>query len=99
MMTSSVPLQPSPFHDALKACRTAFALVFAYSCGYNLLLLAPAIYLLQLYDRVLSSRSYDTLIMLTLIVAGAVIVGGLLDALRRAALSWIGTWLDERLRP
>jgi len=39
------------------------------SCGYNLLLFAPSIYMLQIYDRVLSSRSADTLLMLTLIVA------------------------------
>ena len=57
--------------------------MFAYSCSYNLLLFAPSIYLLQIYDRVLSSRSSDTLLMLTLIVAVAVVVGGVLDALRR----------------
>jgi len=37
--------------------------------------------------------------MLTLIVAFTVVVGGVLDALRRAALGRIGTWLDDRLRP
>ncbi len=74
-------------------------MVFLYSCGYNLFLLAPSIYLLQIYDRVLSSRSADTLIMLTLIIAVAVVVGSTLDIVRRAALSRIGSWLDHRLRP
>lgn len=74
-------------------------LVFAYSCGFNLLLLAPSIYLLQIYDRVLSSRSVDTLVMLTLIVAVAVTVGAILDMIRRAALSRIAAWLDDCLRP
>jgi ATP-binding cassette subfamily C protein len=73
--------------------------VFAYSCSYNLLLLAPSIYLLQIYDRVLSSRSADTLMMLSLIVAFTVVVGGVLDALRRAAMGRIGAWLEDRLRP
>jgi ATP-binding cassette subfamily C protein len=73
--------------------------VLAYSCSYNLLLFAPSIYLLQIYDRVLSSRSVDTLLMLTIIVAFTVVVGGVLDALRRAALRRIGAWLDDRLRP
>ncbi|WP_230532615.1 type I secretion system permease/ATPase [Microvirga roseola] len=84
---------------ALKACRGSLALVFIYSSGYNILLLAPSLYLLQIYDRVLSSRSLDTLLMLTLITAAAVMVDGLLDTLRRAALSRIGVWLEDRLRP
>jgi ATP-binding cassette subfamily C protein len=73
--------------------------VFAYSCSYNLLLFAPAIYLLQIYDRVLSSRSGHTLLMLTVIVAFTVVVGGVLDALRRAVLGRLGAWLEDRLRP
>ena len=89
----------TPLEAALRACAGSLGLVFAYSCSYNLLLLAPSIYLLQIYDRVLSSRSADTLLMLTLIVAFTVVVGGVLDALRRAAMGRIGAWLEERLRP
>lgn len=89
----------TPLIAALRSCVGAFGLVFIYSCGYNIFLLAPSIYLLQIYDRVLSSRSADTLIMLTIIIALAVVVGSLLDIVRRAALSRIGSWLDLRLRP
>ncbi|WQO29745.1 type I secretion system permease/ATPase [Microvirga lotononidis] len=89
----------TPLQAALMACMSSFLLVFAYSCGFNLLLLSPSIYLLQIYDRVLSSRSVDTLVMLTLIVCVAVLTGGLLDTVRRMALSRIATWLDDRLRP
>jgi ATP-binding cassette subfamily C protein len=92
------PLQP-PLHAALWACAGSLGLVFAYSCSYNLLLFAPSIYLLQIYDRVLSSRSGDTLLMLTLIVALTVVVGSVLDALRRAVLNRLGGWLEDRLRP
>src|SRR5262245_51866048 len=92
-------LDETPLQAALWACAGSLGLVFAYSCGYNLLLLAPSIYLLQIYDRVLSSRSVDTLLMLTLIVALTVVVGGLLDAVRRVALGRIGAWLEDRLRP
>src|SRR5262245_59023056 len=91
--------QQTPLQAALWSCAGSLGLVFAYSCSYNLLLLAPSIYLLLIYDRVLASRSADTLLMLTLIVALAVVVGGVLDALRRAALGRIGAWLDDRLRP
>jgi len=100
------PLRPqmttapqTPLETALRACVGPLGFVFAYGCSYNLLLLAPSIYLLQIYDRVLSSRSADTLLMLTLIVAFAVVVGGVLDALRRAMLGRIGAWLDDRVRP
>ena len=76
----------TPLNIILRTCAGSFALVFAYSCGYNLLLLTAPLYLLQIYDRVLSSRSTDTLVMLTLIVIVTVVVGGLLDAVRRIAL-------------
>jgi ATP-binding cassette subfamily C protein len=89
----------TPLEAALRACAGSLGLIFAYSCSYNLLLLAPSIYLLQIYDRVLSSRSGDTLLMLTLIVAFTVVVGGVLDAVRRAALGRIGEWLEEELHP
>jgi len=84
---------------ALWACAGPLGLVFAYSCSYNLLLFAPSIYLLQIYDRVLSSHSNDTLLMLTLIVALTVVVGGVLDALRRAVLGRLAAWFEDRLRP
>src|ERR1700737_2624237 len=94
-----VPRPQTALDAALWACAGPLGLVFAYSCSYNLLLFAPSIYLLQIYDRVLSSRSGDTLLMLTLIVAITVVVGGVLDALRRAALGRIGEWLEEELHP
>ena len=104
MLTPPLRLQmmsppQTPLEAALRTCAGSLGLVFAYSCSYNLLLLAPSIYLLQIYDRVLSSRSGDTLLMLTLIVAFTVVVGGVLDALRRAALGRIGEWLEDELHP
>src|SRR5260370_30176854 len=89
----------TPLEAALRACAGSLGLVLAYSCSYNLLLLAPSIYMLQIYDRVLSSRSADTLLMLTLIVAFTVVIGGVLDALRRAAMGRIGGRLPEPPRP
>ncbi len=94
-----VPTPQTALDAALWACAGPLGLVFAYSCGYNLLLFAPSIFLLQIYDRVLSSRSSDTLLMLTLIVALTVVVGGVLDALRRAILGRLAAWFEDRLRP
>ncbi|HSP23617.1 MAG TPA: type I secretion system permease/ATPase, partial [Saliniramus sp.] len=100
-MSTALPstVRLTELQRAMKACRGSLFLVFIYSCGYNILLLAPSLYLLQIYDRVLSSRSLDTLLMLTLIIAAAVLVDGLLDTFRRASLSRIGFWLEDRLRP
>jgi ATP-binding cassette subfamily C protein len=94
-----VPTPQTALDAALWACAGPLGLVFAYSCSYNLLLFAPSIYLLQIYDRVLSSRSIDTLLMLTLIVALTVVVGSVLDALRRAILGRLAAWFEDRLRP
>ena len=93
------PSPQTPLQAALWACTGPLALVLGYSCSYNLLLFAPSIYLLQIYDRVLSSRSGATLMLLTLIVAFTVVIGGMLDALRRAALGRLGAWFEDRLRP
>ena len=94
-----VPRPQTALDAALWACAGPLGLVFAYSCSYNLLLFAPSIYLLQIYDRVLSSRSIDTLLMLTLIVSLTVVVGSVLDALRRAMLGRLAAWFEDRLRP
>jgi len=94
-----VPSPQTPLQAALWTCAGPLALVLAYSCSYNLLLFAPSIYLLQIYDRVLSSRSGATLMLLTLIVAFTVVIGGMLDALRRAVLGRLGAWFEDRLRP
>src|SRR4051795_3138351 len=97
LMTST--LGDTPLYATYRSCAGSLGLVFAYSCGYNILLLAAPIYLLQIYDRVLSSRSIDTLVMLTLVVSATVVIGGILDAVRRTVLGRIGIWLDERTRP
>src|SRR3984893_132558 len=88
-----VPPPQTPLEVALWACAGSLGLVFAYSCSYNLLLFAPSIYLLQIYDRVLSSRSGDTLLMLTVIVALTVVVWGRLDAFRRGAVGRMAGWV------
>ncbi len=84
---------------ALAACRGGLWAVVAFSLCINLLMLAIPIYSLQVYDRVLSSRSADTLLHLTLIVAAALAVLGLLEALRGQVMVGVGTWIERRLAP
>jgi len=57
-------------------------------------MLATPLYMLQIYDRVLTSRSTDTLLFLTLIVIGAIAVIGLLDAIRSSLMGRIGRWIN-----
>src|SRR5688572_4446470 len=83
--------------SAFRACLGSLALVVVFSFCVNLLFLALPLYMLQLYDRVMASRSVDTLVMLTLIVVIALLVHSLLDALRREMLSRVGSWLEDQL--
>ena len=83
-------------HSIIAKCPCS--LVFVLSFFVNLLALTVPLYLLHIYDHVLSSRSIDTLMMLTLIVIVALAVHATLEALRRAILARIGIWLDDRLQ-
>jgi PrtD family type I secretion system ABC transporter len=84
---------------ALRACRGTFAVIMGFSLAINILQLASPLYMMQVFDRVLSSRSGDTLIMLTLITVVAVAVMALIEAIRSQMLVRIGNWLDDRLGP
>lgn len=59
--------------------------------------LAVPVYMIQVFTRVLTSRSEETLVLLTLITVGALIVFVVLDALRQAVHMRLGSWLGERL--
>jgi PrtD family type I secretion system ABC transporter len=83
--------------DALRACRTAFVGVGVMSCMINLLYLTGSIFMLEVYDRVLPSRSVPTLVGLIVLAGGLYIAQGVLDLIRGRILGRIGTSLDEAL--
>nr|WP_244470257.1 type I secretion system permease/ATPase [Microvirga vignae] len=85
--------------DALKSCLPSFTSVAGFSAVVNILALTGSIYMLQVYDRVLSSRSIPTLIGLSLIVLAAYALSGGLDMLRGRMLARIGARFDEILAP
>jgi ATP-binding cassette, subfamily C, bacterial len=72
--------------DGRRAVWSNLSFVLVLTCATNLLILAIPIYLFQISDRVLTSRSTDTLIMLTTVIAGAVILYAMFDAIRRFIL-------------
>ncbi|QOR39733.1 type I secretion system permease/ATPase [Billgrantia diversa] len=82
---------------ALRACRGAFASVGFFSLFVNLLMLVPALYMLQVYDRVLSTQSTETLLMLTLVVIFMFAIMGMLELVRSRMLVRIGNRLDMLL--
>ena len=67
------------------------------SCLVNLLLLVTAIYMLQVYDRVLSSGSFATLAWLTLIAFVAVAAYGVMDQARRLILARTASYIEKEL--
>ena len=81
----------------LLLCRNSLIAVLIFSFCINLLMLVVPLYLLQIYDRVLPNRSFDTLIFLSIIVVVAVITLTALDAIRSFILLRLGIWLERRL--
>src|SRR4051794_7862353 len=96
-MPAASGVRRSELGGALRACRTAFIGVGAISCMINLLYLTGSIFMLEVYDRVLPSRSVPTLIGLIVLAGGLYIAQGILDLLRGRILGRIGTSLDEAL--
>lgn len=86
---------PTILQRALKACRPFFLSAALFSLFINLLMLVPPLYMLQVYDRVITSRSLDTLFMLTLIVVFLFIVMGGLEIVRSRLLVRLGNRLDS----
>ena len=83
----------------VKRLRPFVLLAGANSLLLNLSLLMPAIYMMQVFDRVFASRSIETLAMLGAITLLFVALGYFMDVGRVRALAWAGRSLDRRLAP
>jgi len=96
-MAAASGVRRSELGDALRACRQAFIGVGAMSCMINLLYLTGSLFMLEVYDRVLPSRSVPTLVGLALLASGLYMAQGVLDLIRSRILGRIGTSIDEAL--
>src|SRR5271155_4141264 len=96
-MAAASGVRRSELGDALRACRSAFVGVGVMSCIINLLYLTGSIFMLEVYDRVLPSRSVPTLVGLVILAGGLYIAQGILDLIRGRILIRVGTALDEAL--
>jgi len=91
-----MPTNPPPRPSGLG---WSLAAVLVMSGVVNVLALSGAVYMLQVYDRVLTSQSVPTLIALSLLVAGLYIVLGVLDVLRAQVVLRIGLRIDAEAMP
>lgn len=83
--------------QSLLEFKKTFRTVGIFSAIINLLMIAPSIYMLQVFDRVLSSRNETTLLMLTLMVLGTYLLICALETIRSFILIRVGMKLDEKM--
>lgn len=90
---------PDELRQLLQACKGYFATAAMFSLAINLLYLAGPLYMMQVYDRVISSASQITLLMLTMVLLlGYAALAGL-DAVRARVLTRASVRLDHQMAP
>lgn len=89
---------PSELRTALAALRPYFVRAGWFSLLASLLVLAPSGYMLEVYGRVVNSRSHMTLWMLTLLILGVYVLMELLEWARSEVMRAASVELDERMR-
>lgn len=82
---------------ALRSLRGGFLVVGLFSLFSNLAMLISPLYMLQVYDRVLTSRSKDTLIALSVLAISLLLVNAIVEVARSRLLVRLGTRLDQQL--
>lgn len=88
-----------PLRAAIAQCAPHMIAILIFSFFYNLLFLAPALFMIQVYDRVLSTRGLETLLFLCLVLGGALATLGIMDWVRNRVLARASLRLDEALSP
>ncbi|WP_409321723.1 type I secretion system permease/ATPase [Pseudomonas monteilii] len=91
------PRTRSELADVLFRLRRSFYALAAFSGVINVMMLTPAIYMLQVYDRALVSRNVTTLGMLTVLVVGLFLLMSALEMTRTRVLIRVGNCLDMDL--
>ncbi|MCH8614552.1 type I secretion system permease/ATPase [Sphingomonas sp. SM33] len=90
---------PPALADALRSCREHFIAAAVFSFFINLLYLAPPIYMLQVYDRVVTTGGKLTLLFVTIALAIALLTLSALDSVRMRLLVRASLRLDEIVAP
>lgn len=87
----------TPLTDAIRNGKRGFLQAAVFSAFLNMLMLATPIYMLQVFDRVLTTGNTDTLLALTAIVLLALTALGSLEAVRLLLLSRTASWIHASL--
>ncbi len=85
--------------DSLRPHRNILWHLIFFSMIANLAALAMSLYMMQIYDRVLTSQSKDTLSFLTLAIMLAMALGAILEGIRQKVANRVGTWMAQKLAP
>lgn len=96
-MLNKDKLPKNEIMDVLMSFKSVFKTVGVFSAIINLLMLAPSLYMLQVYDRVLQSQNEVTLLMLTLLMLGAYAFMSVLEYVRSFVLIRLGAKLDMQM--
>lgn len=96
-MLNNAKLPKNEIMDVLSSFKRVFRTVGVFSAIINLLMLAPSIYMLQVYDRVLQSQNEITLLMLTLVTLGAFALMSVLEFVRSFVLIRLGAKMDMEM--
>ncbi len=92
-------VEKSELYKALALSRKSFISTAVFSFFIKFLMLAPVIYMLEVYDRVLASRSESTLLMMTLLLVFLFAVMGSLEWVRSQVMILTGSRLERILGP
>jgi PrtD family type I secretion system ABC transporter len=84
---------------AVRALMPAAGYLALVTCLLNVLALTSPVYMILVYDRVLSSMRVETLILLTLLAAVSFAVFGILDAARARIAARLAMWFSATLGP
>lgn len=96
-MFNLLKLPKNEIIEVISSYKSVFVTVGVFSAIINLIMLVPALYMLQVYDRVLASQNQTTLLMLTLMIVAAYLVLSTLEFVRSVVLIRVSARMDMQL--
>ena len=93
------PDRTTPLGQVLKQCKQSFVLMVAITYVIEFLSIAPLLYLMNVYDRVLTSRSGVTLVSLTTVIIAVYLFWGALEWIRQRLMIRLSLRIDWDLGP
>jgi ATP-binding cassette subfamily C exporter for protease/lipase len=88
-----------PLRTAMALVRRQLGILALFSLSITLLLLTPTVYMMQVYDRVLSTRNFTTMVVITVLVLGLYALLAAIEQVRSRLLVHLGAQVDHTLAP